>query len=346
MRTRRNEVVHLLLRGSVAKLQAGMDERAARLIEKAYQLASRPVPLPGPWVSLAAYRLALLQLRTRSDRAGLESVLSWLEEADGAEFLGPWPAIYRLAALARLGVEPASLEEAFRDAGSRAEAHDRHHHAHVGGFLGPTAGGRAGALVEYFGLCAGLASDVAHRQRDLALIGSGEPYTWLCVGTTIGPKPLSLPRSLAVAEFEAYQTQEQAAEQLYFALPAQGTAWMSLAGGEPEPSHPQGLRLLTHLLNERPMPSERLRQLVLGPDASSAAWDKARSRLNKRLGAMLGRRGSTAILQDHQGQWVLSPTLSVLGLVDKAALDPAVRRRGSGGWKGNERPIGHVARDS
>ena len=120
---------------------------------------------------------------------------------------------------------------------------------------------------------------------------------------------------------------------------------MCTVGGEPEPSHPQGLRLLTRLLTEPPMPSEQLRRLVLGPDASSAAWDQARSRAHRRLGAMLDDRGSAAIMQDEQGRWALSPALSILGLVEKSALDPSVRRRGKG-FSGDERPIGYLERDS
>ena len=64
-------------------------------------------------------------------------------------------------------------------------------------------------------------------------------------------------------------------------------------------------------------------------DASAAAWDKARSRLNKGLRAMMGTGKSAAIVQDELGRWVLSPELTILGLVEDAALDPSVRRRGS-----------------
>ena len=342
MRTRRDEVIHLLLVGSAAKLEVGMNAEAGRLLERTLRLSLEPEPLPGPWSALAAYRLALVELRHDLGPAQLERVLGLLHQAASSDLLGPWPALYRLAALSRLGVEREVLATELRRARDLAEIDARIGRDRGWGLLGATAGERAETMVEFFGLCMGLEIEVERSTRRRAPCRTREPYDWLLVGNDLGPGSPRLPRSLAVAEFDAYQAREGGTEQLFFALPAQGTAWMSLAGGDPEPSHPQGLRLLARLLSERPMPSEQLRQIVLGPDASSAAWDKARSRINKRLGAMLGAHGSSAVLQDEEGRWVLSPSLSVIGLVQEAALDPAVRRRGKGGWKGGERPIGYL----
>ena len=343
MRTRREEVIELLLVGSAAKLEVGKATEAGLLIERALQLSVEPEPLPGPWSAFAAYRLALVQLRRNLEPTELERVVEHLEQAARSELFGPWPSLYRLAALARLDVPRETLAEGMRrvreltQAGARGRAHGER------GLLGSNAGRRAETMLEFFGLCVGIELDVEHGlSRRLATL-EGEAYRWVLVGTSFGPRSPKLPRSLAVAEFQAYQAQGQEEGQLYFALPAHGTAWMSLADGEPEPSHPQGLRLLSRLLDEQPMPSEQLRCLVLGTDASGAAWDKARSRINKRLGAMLGDRGRAAIVQDGQGRWVLSPKLSILGLVDRAALDPSVRRRGRA-FRDGERAIGHLER--
>ncbi len=341
MRTRRDEVIHLLLVGSAAKLEVGMTLEAGRLLERALRKSLEPEPLPGPWSALAAYRLALVELRRDLDPAQLERVLGLLDQAASSEMLGPWPALYRLAAMSRLGTSREALVDGMQRVQQLLRAEPRARSHGEWGLLGATAGGRAETMLEFYGLCHGIGIEVERDRRRTSSAPAAEEFRWMLVGPAVGLRTPMLPRSLAVAEFEAYQASMAGTEQLYFALPAQGTAWMSLAGGEPEPSHPQGLRLLTRLLNERPMPSDELRRLVVGPDAGTAAWDKARSRLNKRLGAMLGMRGSASILQDGQGRWVLSPTLCVLGLVDKAALDPAVRRRGRGGWRDDERPIGY-----
>ena len=345
MRTRREEVIDLLLVGSAAKLEVGMHHEAGRLLERALRRSLEPDPLPGPWSALAAYRLGLVQLHRDLNAGELERVVELFNQAAGSELLGPWPALYRLAALTRLGAPRDELAEGMSRVHELIQAEPLSRPPGGWGLLGATAGGRAETMVEFYGLCLGLGLEARRGGSRASMSHRGEPYRWMLVGTTVGHRAPLLPRSLAVAEFEAYQAWDKWPAQLYFALPAQGTAWMSLAGGEPEPSHPQGLRLLTHLLNERPMPSEQLRQLVLGPDASNAAWDKARSRINKRLGAMLGARGSATIQQDDQSRWVLSPKLSVLGLVDQAALDPSVRRRGKG-FKGNERPLGYLDRSS
>ncbi len=346
MRARRDEVIHLLLVGSAAKLEVGMNAEAGRLLERALRLSLEPEPLPGPWSALAAYRLALVQLRRDLGPAQLERVIGLLDQAASSDLLGPWPALYRLAALSRLGAEREVLAIELRRARDLAEIDARSGVDRGWGLLGATAGGRAETMVEYFGLCIGLEIEVERSTRRRSVPRTRERHDWKLVGSDLGLGSPPLPRSLAMAEFEAYQASVARTEKLFFVLPAQGTAWMSFADGAPEPSHPQGLRLLAGLLAKRPMPSDQLRQLVLGDDATSAAWDKARSRINKRLGLMLGARGAAAIQQDEEGRWVLSSTHSILGLVEAAALDPAVRRRGKGGWKGDERPIGYLDLDS
>lgn len=341
MRTRRDEVIELLLVGSAAKLEMGRTTEAGQLIERALRLSVEPEPLPGPWSAFAAYRLALVQLRCELEPSELERVVEHLEQAERSELFGPWPSLYRLAALARLGTPRETLVEGMLRVRELAQEGSRSRSPGVRGALAANAGRRVETMLEFFGLCVGVELETERGASRRFATLEGEVYRWTLVGGPFGPRSPKLPRSLAVAEFKAYQALGQDEEQLYFALPSQGTAWMSLADGDPEPSHPQGLRLLTHLLDERPMPSEKLRQLVLGPDASGAAWDKARSRLNKRLGAMLGARGRAAIVQDDLGRWVLSPKLSILGLVDRAALDPSIRRRGRA-FRDGERAIGHI----
>lgn len=327
MQSRRDEVIELLLVGSAAKLEVGMLVEAGRLLERALRLAQLPEPLPGPWAALAAYRLALVELRRPLEPHQLERVIELLDQAASSDLLGPWPALYRLAALSRLGADREVLAVDARRVQALAQAAARGSADRAWGLLGATAGGRAEAMVEFFGLSLGLEIEPETSRRPL--VGAYHPYDWQLVGSAIGPHPRSLPRQLAIAEFEAYQAREGASEQLFFVLPAQGTAWMSVAGGEPEPSHPQGLRVLATLLTDPPMPSHELRDRVLGPDASDVAWDKARSRLGKRLRAMLGEGGPGPIAQDDQGRFVLMPELRILGLVEQEALEPTIRRRGS-----------------
>ena len=329
MRTRRDEVIWLLLDESAGKIEEGKLDEARSLLERALTRALEPDPLPGPWVEQAAFRLALVLLRCDPDPACLQRVVELLDLAVRSEVLGPWPAVYRLAALHRLGVENEVLAKDAKQALEIIRERALEGADHNGPLWTTSAAAQAWAMVEFLGLCVDLDLEDGPRPVRPPLPGRFGRRTWSLVGNTIGLHPQALPRALAIAEFEAYQLREDASEDLYFALPAQGTAWMAPSAGEPEPSHPQGLRLLASLLTEPPMSPEKLRERVLGLDASAAAWDKARSRLNKGLRAMMGTGKSAAIVQDELGRWVLSPELTILGLVEDAALDPSVRRRGS-----------------
>ena len=328
MKLRRNEVIELLLVGSAAKLEMGMDQRALEMIERAYLLARTSPALPGPWIPLAAYRLAVLMLQGRSGAFDRERVMELLGAADVPAVLGPWPALYRLAAVSRDGGGPTSTASAFRRAQELIDGERGRSHRRVVGLLGPTAGTRAEALLDFFAASHGTV--VQRRHRDHHGLGEGRGARWRIVGTGLGLYPPSLPEALAVCEFEALQARVEGGQQLFFGLPAHGTAWMCLQCGSPESTHPQGLRLLTRLLTEGPTASSVLREKVLGPEASDAAWEKARSRINRRLRAMLrwGRR--TPIAVDGDGVIRLHPELQVLGLVDEGALDPSRRIRGRG----------------
>ena len=84
-------------------------------LERAYSIASSPPPLGSPWPQLAAYRLAHAVARLGTDDAARRAA-GLLEEAATSAFLGPWPQVFRLALLHRLGAPRAELEAVYRAA--------------------------------------------------------------------------------------------------------------------------------------------------------------------------------------------------------------------------------------
>jgi hypothetical protein len=116
--SRRAKVAELLGKCGDQKVLARGSARALEHARKAYRLANDEPRLATPWPQLAAYRLAMLQLRTRE--CSFEEVDELLAQAAGGiaptnrSQIGPLPLIYRLAVLKlrldQCGAKPNSKE--------------------------------------------------------------------------------------------------------------------------------------------------------------------------------------------------------------------------------------------
>ena len=111
----RAEVAERLRDGSSRKLQRHGTAPAFEAFQDALDLITRH-DVPEPWGALARYRLAHVTLRGAQTRESLRSANALFEAAANAKVLGPWPAIYRLAVLSRLGAPRSALLEAQRAA--------------------------------------------------------------------------------------------------------------------------------------------------------------------------------------------------------------------------------------
>ncbi|MCC7343213.1 MAG: hypothetical protein IT170_19175 [Bryobacterales bacterium] len=106
----RRHVKRLLCDGSDAKRQRHSTERALKLLVKAHRLAHKPPKLRSPWPELTSYRLAHLRLRrTSQTHEELLEIDELLAESVRCPELGPWPRLYRLAVLHRIGAPEALI---------------------------------------------------------------------------------------------------------------------------------------------------------------------------------------------------------------------------------------------
>ena len=102
---RRNDVASSIEEATIGKLSCGETAEATDEIEKAYKKATEEPIIDSPWPEVAAYRLAHLMLRKGDlTEPELRRADQLFKEADSTNAtLGPWPLIYRLATLHRLG---------------------------------------------------------------------------------------------------------------------------------------------------------------------------------------------------------------------------------------------------
>ncbi len=280
---RRAEVSKLLARGTRSKL-AG-DALPARDLERAYRLAHEPSALHAPWPALTAYRLAHALLGSAADSPALGRIASLFDEATAFGHLGPWPHVFRLAALHRLGAPPDEQRAVFdRAAAAYVSWSAREARNPDGGLAGipvRTARDDLYNLLDLAGLFVG-ADRSALRGRGLRLdfVDSDGPY-WVLTNTA--PALASLAGPLARAEADALGAQYPAA--IRFELPAHGPPHWRTATGGVSKSGAGEMRLLASLLLRDAGSVEVQAQRATGRDGSSAVTTvrQLRRRLRDRL---------------------------------------------------------------
>ena len=108
---RRRTLFELLDRARTQKLIVGGAPAALRLLREAEALLEESPQLCDAPRALIAYRLGHLLLRCAPDREALLEADQCLSQAARSPALGPWPQIYRLAALGRLRAVADSARE-------------------------------------------------------------------------------------------------------------------------------------------------------------------------------------------------------------------------------------------
>jgi hypothetical protein len=325
---RREQVADLLAIVLEYKLQAGMEPEAERLLEAAWRLCNAAPTLPGPWRPLVAYRLGLMRMRAGDFDAADELLVIAAE----LHALAPWPALFRLPTLVQLGAPLQVQREAYAEA-KRAVGEYRPLPMYERPWFAPRIQGEAFGVLEFATFFMGIPYDGLQGFR------AEEPYlsgtrSWLLLGIE---EPARLKKELAVDEFIARQRASGDPADLFFALPASGTAWMRVRGKPTQTKHPQVLRLLSHLLmGVHDVPGLRARLGLAAADgesesdAGSAGWDQARSRANVAVRDLLREAGCehpAPLVRDEAGDIRLAEGIRLVGLVEEAALDAALRIR-------------------
>lgn len=119
----RSRVHELLVDGSSYKMLRHGTDDARRMLEDARRLAEGVGP---PWTSVVAYRLGNVLMRNAANVETLRRAEALFAEAARGN-LGPWPHLYRLAALHRLGASRADRMEAWRRAWEECRLVDPYH---------------------------------------------------------------------------------------------------------------------------------------------------------------------------------------------------------------------------
>jgi hypothetical protein len=114
-----NEVrryIHTLFtEGNSRKMGLHGTDEAIETFSEALSLAEL-CALPQPWLALAHYRMGHLLSRKARTEAELREVDAHWVAAAHAPVIGPWPLLYRLPILQRLGVPSSEVEAAFERA--------------------------------------------------------------------------------------------------------------------------------------------------------------------------------------------------------------------------------------
>lgn len=303
----RLQVAELLRSARDRKLLLGGAAGAIDAARRAYRLAGDHPELRLDRAQ-AAYHLAHLLLR--SPDPVLEEADALFTQAARSRALGPWPRIYRLAVLSRLGQDPG-------DAHRRACEAVADWVALAGDDDGPAQhDSRDPRLqLDVFNLLELATYFLGLPYDRLAGIAAREPTEHRAGGFLIvGPEP---------EWARVRRTREEALEELANIGRARPTAtrfrlepgcirW-NLRGGAEAPLAEREARLLATVLEGRVRTQPALREAVMGEGAKEATFRQVKSRLFRKLGA--------DALDTSSGRVRLREHLEIFGVVDKDFLD-------------------------
>ncbi|MBV1858762.1 MAG: hypothetical protein KUG77_10150 [Nannocystaceae bacterium] len=314
--------VAALLRGGVGRKLAGLQGAVAPL-QRAHDLARGDAPLHAPWPALTAYRLGhalMASAFTVEEWAAVESLFG---DARAFGHLGPWPHVYRLAAMHRRGCTSAESSEAFAGVVSAYQNWNRRYpdaqqsDAPIG-----TARTDLFNLIDLAGCFVGADRSALSGHGMLPGFGGTEGPSLVLVSGTTGTAP-ALARPVAEAEFETLQARMTGA--LVFRLPATGEPSWRVADGETSHGHGLGeMRLLISLMLGDARSPEELAERATGrcDPAAVTSLRQLRRRLRERLASAGEGDSDQGTLdlkaRDTRGRFVLNAPVALLGLVSQS----------------------------
>ncbi|MBE7479721.1 MAG: hypothetical protein HS104_07030 [Polyangiaceae bacterium] len=312
---RRARVNRLLTEAASHKLLRAGTSHALERAREAHELASAPPKLQ-PWAALAAYRLAHLVLRDPRTQETLEEADALFAEAAREPLLGPYPRIYRLALLGRLGASRAVVERTFAEAVSAHDAWVRGRDASAPSVPIQTD---LFAMLEL----AGYFLDLDRAPLEGRGARPDEPYLgdahWRLVGPDPGLADVSVSEATALAELDALAPTLVPA--FVFRLPPdRAGAVLRFAEGPWLPLPHRAARLLACLLRQHAADARQLTVRVMGSDgrAQQTALRQVRHRLAEQLRARGLRLPDELVVTAPGERPRLAPGLVVLGAVSDA----------------------------
>ncbi len=308
----------LLRSGTRGKLAGAAG--AAHVLETAYALAHEPTPLHAPWPALTAYRLAHALLGQPDDGAPYPRIAALFEQATAFGHLGPWPHIFRLAALHRGGAAPSDQETGFAAAFAAYQSWmrraQRSPDPDLGGLPVETARTDLFNLLDLAGCFIGAdRSGLRGHGLRTDFEDSQGPFMVLVSATTAFSL---LARTLAEAEFEVLR--QRSPDAIAFALPLHGDPHWWLPGLGPSTSGDSEMRLLVSLLlrDTRSIEAQATRVIGRSDRSALATLRQLRRRLRERL-----RTGGLALdpesmnARDEDGALYLASEAPIVAMVSE-----------------------------
>lgn len=314
----RQDIYGLLRKGTNHKLLFGNTDVALEALERAWELLSTSHPLPEPWPSLTAYRLAHLLLRTAGDN---EDTLLRADElltgAVRARSLVPMPALYHLAVLHRLGglVKPEKIGAAYSRAMEAVKQ----------SILKPECGEGSTAEIQspYFNMLELASYFMRLPYTPLEGLGGNfsdeldpEASPWVVVGPEAAMSAIRFPKDLAIEELDSLA--ESRGVRLVFRLSADHDCHWKIPDSRWKRAGYRCLLMLACMLSGRVSDSESLRRVVIGEDESPSTFRQIKKRLLDGLGQLLDLPPSE-ILSETTVQG-LRPGLAIYGAVEDRLL--------------------------
>lgn len=316
-------VRQLIINGTCLKLMDMHPGEAVERFEEARRWAEH-IPTLAMWKALAAYRLGHLYLRGQGVEVQLERSLEMFTEAGRNTALGPWPWIYRLPVLHRLGRTHEELHAAYMDAIGALSQQDRSmRQPQDFPRLRVPVNNNQLNLLELSCHFAGLDySRLRGRWSDQVVdftdLRPGEA-SWTILETNNGGESVALPKNLAKADFEL-RAKNLPAGTFAFAIGEKGPATVIQPGGESRRYvSTQGFHILARSLPGRYRTWERL--LGRHDEERDEATRQARARWKRFLGDFSLTDCFVPLLAPGEVP-MLKPDAHILALVETSLFAP------------------------
>ncbi len=329
--------VALLQRASQMKLFPGGTPETLQLVERAHdQLVA--AGRRGPVRALAAYRRAHLLYRldgegTEKRLQQIDSLLQESTENDTTEFLGPWPQIYRLPALHRLG-RGEEAQVVWADAHADLVPWRERITSQLGDSKKKAdVRWRARTQDEGFSLLEIVGHLLGFPYQEDLHRGPGRPpripepftlagdETWAVLDTT-EEDAVRVPRALAVHVFRHRQTQlrEEGVEAVVYSLTRGGySGWLAPLAGPPERVSHSELRFLANVQMGASRTLDHQRRWF-EVDDPAGALRTAKSRILGTIRETMHSEDLSPFVQKGKGQVIrVAPGVPLLGLVNLRA---------------------------
>lgn len=323
---RRARVYRLLTDGASYKIQRAGTDAALGFIRDAYELASKE-PRLDVWAALAAYRLAHLLLRGSPTQKQLEEIDELFTEAARQPALGPYPRIYRLAVLQRLGVKRPLIETTFREALNAYEEWTRKHATTdtAGITVTPNLQTDLFALLDLAGYF--LAIDRGPLEgRGARVEDPLRDAQWRIVGPDPALADVLVSEAFARAELDPLAS-KLSASCTFVLPPSRDGATIRALGGEPKPLPHRAARLLAVLLRGHAHDHRALVERVMGGDGESyvTAFRQVKRRLVTQLQGLGVTPPAELVVETTGAAPRLAPALVVVGAVSESGYDDRER---------------------